>query len=143
GGVVMVRDDSLYPSRIRSRLPHPPVVLFGFGAWPVLESPTLAVLNSRWVTERTVTASLAVARAAVEQGVSLSGGGVKASHRITTVAARAAAAPRVIALDRGIFATFGAQTDRDPFGFGPGRGPLDRDRTLVVSPFRLMDHAVA
>ncbi|HYD48761.1 MAG TPA: hypothetical protein VEB21_10455, partial [Terriglobales bacterium] len=47
------------------------------------------------------------------------------------------------ALDRGIFATFGAHTERDPFGFGPGRGPLDRSRTLVVSPFRLMDHAVA
>lgn len=33
--------------------------------------------------------------------------------------------------------------DRDPFGFGPGRSPLDAERTLVLSPFRLMDHAVA
>jgi hypothetical protein len=47
----------------------------------------------------------------------------------------------VIVLDRGIFATFGARLDRDPFGFGPGRSLLDADRTCVVSPFRLMDHA--
>lgn len=142
-GRSFVLSDHDYPARARERLPSPPVVLYGFGSWEVLEAPTLAVLNSRSVTERTVTASLAVARTAVEQGFTLIGGGMKASHRITAVAARAAAAPRVVVLDRGIFATFGAATDRDPFGFGPGRSALDRARTLVFSPFRLMDHAAA
>jgi hypothetical protein len=33
--------------------------------------------------------------------------------------------------------------DRDPFGFGPGRAVLDAARTLVLSPFRLRDPAVA
>jgi hypothetical protein len=31
----------------------------------------------------------------------------------------------------------------DPFGFGPGRMALDVEHTLVLSPFRLLDHAVA
>ena len=31
----------------------------------------------------------------------------------------------------------------DPFGFGPGRMALDAERTLALSPFRLLDHAVA
>lgn len=143
GGRALVAHHPAYPERLRYRMSLPPPVLSGFGSWNVLAEPTLAVLNSRTVTERTVTASLAIARAAVAQGLTLVGGGMKASYRITSVAARASAAPRVVVLDRGIFAAFGTQTDRDPFGFGPGRGPLDLGRVLVLSPFRLGDHAVA
>lgn len=142
GGRAWILDEPEYPRRLRERLEHPPPIVFAFGAWPVLDGPTIAVLNSRSISERTVTASVAIARTAVEQGFTIVGGGMKASHRITAVAARAAAAPRVVVLDRGLFATFGARTDRDPFGFGPGRGVLDRDRVLVVSGFRLTDHAV-
>jgi len=132
-----------YPARLRDRLRPPPAMVSMLGEATVLDLPTLAVLNSRAIDDRVVRASHAAVQAAIEQGFSVISGGMKASHRIAAVAARAAAAPRAIVLDRGLFATFGAQVDRDPFGFGPGRGPLDNRRTLVLSPFRLADHAVA
>jgi len=138
---VALVDEAGYPARVRQRLEPPPVVLYGYGAEAVLEAPTLAVLNSRTISEHAVAASLAVVRSAAAQGFTLVCGGMKTGYRIAAVAGRAAAAPRVIVLDRGIFAAFGARFDRDPFGFGPGRSMLDSDRTLVLSPFRLMDHA--
>ncbi len=139
-GSVWLLDEVGYPGRVR-RLAPPAVVVYGFGAAAVLDPPTLAVLNSRTISEHSVAASLAAVQAAAAQGFTLVSGGMKTGYRIAAVAGRAAAAPRVIVLDRGIFATFGARLDRDPFGFGPGRSALDAERTLVLSPFRLMDHA--
>jgi predicted Rossmann fold nucleotide-binding protein DprA/Smf involved in DNA uptake len=141
GGAVWLADDPEYPVRLRGRLEPLPVVVYGFGATAVLEERTLAVLNSRTIAEHCVSASLAVVQAAVAQGFTLVTGGMKTSYRVAAVAGRAVAAPRVVVLDRGIFATFGARLDRDPFGFGPGRSALDAARTFVLSPFRLMDHA--
>lgn len=142
GGEAWLPDAAGYPERVRRRLDPPPAVLYGFGSPEPLRSPTLAVLNSRTLGEHAVSASLAAVQAAAAQGFTLVSGGMKTSHRIAAVAGRAAAAPRVIILDRGIFATFGAHLDRDPFGFGPGRMALDGERTFVLSPFRLLDHAV-
>jgi predicted Rossmann fold nucleotide-binding protein DprA/Smf involved in DNA uptake len=141
GGAVYLPTDADYPARLRRRLNPPPMVLSTFGSHALLAAPTLAVLNSRTISEHAVTASLAVVQTAAAQGFTLAGGGMKTGYRIAAVAGRAAAAPRAIMLDRGIFATFGARLDRDPFGFGPGRSALDAERTLVLSPFRLMDHA--
>ena len=141
GGSVMLADLPDYPARLQ-RLPVPPAVLYSAGARALLSSPTLAVLNSRTITEQRVAASLALVQAAAGQGFTVVSGGMKTTYRIAAVASRAAAARRVIVLDRGIFAAFGARLDRDPFGFGPGRAALDASRTLVLSAFRLMDHAV-
>jgi predicted Rossmann fold nucleotide-binding protein DprA/Smf involved in DNA uptake len=141
GGSVALADDAEYPARVHQRLRPFPAVLYSFGAAAVLQAPTLAILNSRTISEHAVSASLAVVQAVVAQGFTLVTGGMKTGYRIAAVAGRAAAAPRVVVLDRGIFATFGARMDRDPFGFGPGRSALDAERTLVISPFRLLDHA--
>jgi len=143
GGAVALCGEATYPARVRQRLTPPPVVLYSYGAPPLLATPLLAVLNSRTISEHSVAASLAVVQAAAAQGFTLVTGGMKTGYRIAAVAGRAAAAPRVVVLDRGILSTFGARMDRDPFGFGPGRSALDPERTLVLSPFRLMDHAVA
>lgn len=142
GAAVWVSAEAPYPNRLTARLAVPPPWLAAVGEPSVLGSPTLAVLNSRGIDERVVAASHAAVQAAIAQGFTLVSGGMKASHRISAVAARAAAAPRAVVLDRGLFSTFGGQPDRDPFGFGPGRGALDTRRTLVLSPFRLCDHAV-
>ncbi len=141
GGTVCLADDVEYPERARARLQPAPAVLYSFGAASVLGGPTVAVLNSRTISESAIHASLTAVQAAGAQGLTLVTGGMKTGYRIAAVAGRAAAAPRVIVLDRGIFATFGARLTCDPFGFGPGRGPLDAHRTLVLSSFRLMDHA--
>lgn len=140
GGWVALCGDAEYVPRVGERLTPPPVVLYGFGARAVLQVPKLAVLNSRAISEHGVSASLAVVQHAAAQGFALVTGGMKTGYRIAAVAGRAAAAPRIVVLDRGLFATFGARFDRDPFGFGPGRSALDAARTLVLSPFRLMDH---
>jgi predicted Rossmann fold nucleotide-binding protein DprA/Smf involved in DNA uptake len=142
GAEAWLVDAAGYPDRVRQRLDPPPAVLYGFGSAAPLAAPTVAVLNSRTFGEHAVSASLAAVQAVAAQGFTLVSGGMKTSHRIAAVAGRAAAAPRVIVLDRGIFAAFGAHLDRDPFGFGPGRMALDAQRTFVLSPFRLMDHAV-
>lgn len=141
GGDAWSVSDTTYPPRLARRLVPPPPVLYAVGAAALVEQPTLAVLSSRMLSEHTVPATTAIAQAAVAHGFTLIGGGMKASYRVASVAARAAGAPRVIVLDRGVFATFGARADRDPSGFGPGRAALDVTRTLVVSPFRLGDHA--
>ncbi|MFQ5666922.1 MAG: DNA-processing protein DprA [Candidatus Binatia bacterium] len=141
GGTVCLAGDPAYPPGLYHRLQPPPAVLYSVGPFAVLQAPTLAVLNSRTITEHAVASSLVVVRAAAAQGFALVTGGMKTSYRIAAVASRAAAAPRVVVLDRGIFATFGARLDCDPFGFGPGRSRLDSEHTLVLSPFRLMDHA--
>lgn len=141
GGWVALSADPDYVALVRERLDPPPMVLYALGSPTLLHSPKLAVLNSRVIGEHAVAATLAAVHAAAAQGFTLVTGGMKTGYRIAAVAGRAAAAPRIIILDRGMFATFGAHFDRDPFGFGPGRRMLDAEHTLVLSPFRLMDHA--
>jgi predicted Rossmann fold nucleotide-binding protein DprA/Smf involved in DNA uptake len=136
-------EDPHYPARLRQRLRPPATVVYGIGNHAVLHGLTLAVLNSRTLTESSVSASLLTVQAAAAQGFTLVGSGMKSTYRITAVASRAAAAARVLVLDRGLFTAFGARLDRDPSGLGPGRAALDTQRTLVLSPFRLLDHAVA
>lgn len=143
GGCVWSMEDPHYPARLRQRLRPAATVVYAMGNAAVLHGLTLAVLNSRSLNEASVAASLLAVQAAAAQGFTLIGSGMKSTYRITSVASRAAAAPRVMVLDRGLFAAFGARTDRDPSGLGPGRAALDTERTLVLSSFRLMDHAVA
>ncbi len=142
GGAVWALDDPAYPSRLRHRPCHPPAVLYALGNLAALDLPTVALLHSRTLGGDAIAVTPRLVHAAAADGFAVVSGGMKATHRIVAVAARAVAAPRVIVLDRGMVATFGVAFDRDPFGLGPRRGCLDRNRTLVVSPFRLMDGAV-
>ncbi len=143
GGWVWGIADAEYPRRLRERVVPPPVVVFACGAAAALDRPTLAVLHSRTLTEHTVQATTAIAQQAAGQGFAVVSGGMKATYRIASVAARAAQATRVIVLDRGLFATLGAQFDRDAFGLVNGNNRLDLEHSLILSPFRLMDHAAA
>ena len=143
GGVdVWLPDNARYPARWRTRLDPAPPIVFALGSPSVLAGETLAVLNSRTLSERAITTTIRVVQAAAGQGLVLVSGGMKATHRIPAVLGRAAPA-RAIVLDRGVLAAFGRHLDREPFGLGPGRAALDATRTLVLSPFRLRDHAVA
>jgi predicted Rossmann fold nucleotide-binding protein DprA/Smf involved in DNA uptake len=143
GGVgVWLPDHAAYPARWRERLDACPPIVFGLGTPVALAGETLAVLNSRNLSERAVTVTIRVVQAAAAHGLAVVSGGMKATHRIPAVLGRAASG-RAIVLDRGLFASFGRHLDRDPFGLGPEAAALDADRTLVLSPFRLRDHAVA
>ena len=131
-----------YPERLRGRLKPPPGVLFGYGKWPLLTTPTLAVLNSREIATHMLQATHAVSEAAAQAGFTLVCGGMKANHRIAAVAARAARADRIIVLDRGLLVSFDPGFQRDAFGFGPMRSEFNSERSLAISPFRLLDHAM-
>ncbi len=134
-------EDSAYPRRWVQRADPPPALVYLWGNAAVLESPTLAILNSRIITEQSVTATMQVSQWAVREGFALVTGGMKTTHRIAAVSVRAVGAPRIIVLDRGLLASFGSDFQHDPFGFGPGRARLDPCATLVLSPFRPCDHA--
>jgi len=133
--------DPGYPHRWRRCADPAPPVVYLYGNPAVLALPTVAILNSRTVTAATVSTTVRIVQCAAREGFTLVTGGMKSTHRIAAVAVRAAAAPHVVVLDRGLFATFGADLASDPFGFGPGRCAFDSARTLVVSSFRLNDHA--
>jgi hypothetical protein len=115
--------------------------VYQHGNAAVLAAPTLAVLSSRDVTERSVLATVQVTRAAARDGFTLVSGGMKTTHRIAAVSGRATGTRRTIVLDRGILSTFGKHFGRDPFGFSPGKARFDVAGTLVLSPFRPDDHA--
>ena len=133
--------DQVYPRRLSERAGQAPPLLYLYGNVDTLGERTLGVLNSRNVTEHSVTATLQVARRAAADGFTLITGGMKTTHRIAAVATRATGSRRAVVLDRGLFAAFGNDLSRDPFGFGPQQSRFDRRTSLAVSPFRPYDHA--
>src|SRR5215470_4582003 len=133
--------DAHYPSRWSMRADPVPPVAYLYGAFAALSRPTVALLTSRTVDEQTVVATMRVAQRAAQEGFALAVGGMKSTHRIAAATARAAGAPRLVVLDRGLFAAFGGPPEFDPFGFGPGRTRFDPRTTLALSVFRPHDHA--
>jgi predicted Rossmann fold nucleotide-binding protein DprA/Smf involved in DNA uptake len=141
GAAIGDTSDARYPARWRERATPPPPLVYWCGNPGVLHAPTLAVLNSRTITAGTVGATIRLVRRAGAEGYTIVTGGMKSAYRIAAVAARATDAPRAMVLDRGLFAAFPRGLGRDPSGFGPNHSPLDHARTVVLSPFRLRDHA--
>jgi predicted Rossmann fold nucleotide-binding protein DprA/Smf involved in DNA uptake len=141
GARVSQRGDACYPKRWADRGDPPPPLAYMYGAPQLLDVPSVALLASRGVSEQIVAATVHIAQRAAREDFALVVGGMKSTHRIAAVTARAAGAPRVVVLDRGLFAAFGGQPEFDPFGFGPGRSRFDPRSTLVLSMFRPHNHA--
>lgn len=137
-----MRGDRHYPGGWQRRAVPPPPLAWMHGDVHLLARPTVAVLHSRLVTDRTVAATLRLVHAVAEDGLALALAGMKTAHRIAAAAARARAIPRLVVLDRGLLAAFGGRLDTDPFGVGPRRAAFDPRHTLALSPFRPDDHAV-
>jgi predicted Rossmann fold nucleotide-binding protein DprA/Smf involved in DNA uptake len=130
-----------YPRAWVQFLTQPPPVVFALGDTMLLQQPTAAVLNSRSPSVEAIVATRAVVARAARDGFCVASGAMKLGHRIAAASARAAQAGRIIVLDRGLFAALGDATERDIFGLSTGHLRLDRSRTLVLSPFRLDNHA--
>lgn len=135
-------DDPLYPNAWRDRGAPAPALAYLHGNPALLRRPSVALLHSRVIDEATVSAIVRLTRAVAAAGCAVAVGGMKTTHRLTAVTARALGGPRLVVLDRGLLAAFGGQLDRDPFGFGPQHMRFDGGRTLVLSPFRPDDHAL-
>lgn len=133
--------NSMFPRRwVDCPRPCPPIV-YQHGNPSVLDTPTVAILSSRDITERSVIATVRTIRAVARDGFTLVTGGMKTTHRIAAVSGRATGAKRAIVLDRGILAAFGKHAGRDPFGFSPGKARFDPAACLVLSSFRPNNHA--
>jgi predicted Rossmann fold nucleotide-binding protein DprA/Smf involved in DNA uptake len=141
GGEALLSSDPRYPQAWVQYLSHPPPLVYGFGDESLLQLPTAAVLNSRAPSAEAMIATRAVVERAARDGFCVASGAMKLGHRIAAASARAAQAARIIVLDRGLFAALGDETERDIFGLASGHLRLDRTRTLVLSPFRLRNHA--
>lgn len=142
GGVSLSASDGPeYPDRWRARAVPIPPIAYWYGNRRVLNTPTVAVLNSRTITASAVSATIRLVQRLSTEECTVVTGSMKSTYRIAAVTARAAGTPRVIVLDRGLFAAFPHGLNRDPSGFGPRHSLLDPQRTLVLSPFRLHDHA--
>lgn len=141
GGLALVNGGREYPRAWVQYLSQPPPVVFALGDPALLQSPTAAVLNSRAPSVDAIVATRAIVERAARDGFCVASGAMKLGHRIAAASARAAQAARIIVLDRGLFAAVGDESERDIFGLVSGRLRLDRSRTLVLSPFRLNNHA--
>lgn len=141
GGVAMLYGTNEYPRAWVESLAEPPPLVFALGDTALLQQPTAAVLNSRSPSVDAMIATRAVVARAAQDGFCVASGAMKLGHRIAAASARAAQAARVIVLDRGLFSALGDETERDIFGLASGKLRLDRTRTLVLSPFRLNNHA--
>lgn len=130
-----------YPAGWHRFLDLPPPLVYCAGNPRLLREPKVAILASRGITERSVGALVTIAQSAARLSMTVVSGGMKSTHRIVTVTARACGARRIVVLDRGILTALGRHPGLDPFGFGPARAPLDAHSTLVLSPFRASDHA--
>jgi DNA processing protein len=141
GGRALVCGEAEYPRAWVQYLSQPPPIVFALGDTALLQLPAAAVLNSRSPSAEAIIATRAVVERAARDGFCVASGAMKLGHRIAAASARAAQAARVIVLDRGLFAAVGDESERDVFGLTSGRLRLDRNRTLVLSPFRLHNHA--
>lgn len=141
GGVALILGGPGYPCAWEQYLRVPPPVVFALGDTDLLQLPAAAVLNSRTPSSDAIVATQAVIEIAAGEGFAVATGAMKLGHRVAAAAARAARAPRIIVLDRGLFAALGDETERDIFGLTSGHLRLDRTRTVVLSAFRLDNHA--
>lgn len=107
--------DPHYPHALEALDPDPPGVLFLYGNARLLESRTFAVLSSR----KSPPAALDLVERLAEEGV-LSGETLTAGHD-TPEYQRAAVvplrwgAPRILVLDRGLYAALGEELSDEPF----------------------------
>ncbi len=141
GGLALLVGAADYPRAWVQYLSQPPPVVFALGDTALLQSPAAAVLNSRSPSVEAILATRAIVERAARDGFCVASGAMKLGHRIAAASARAAQAQRIIVLDRGLFSAVGDESERDIFGLTSGRLRLDRSRTLVLSAFRLNNHA--
>ena len=141
GGQPLLCGDPEYPAAWIQFLAQPPPFVFALGDTALLQHPTAAILNSRSPSAEAIIATRRIVERAARDGFGVASGAMKLGHRIAAASARAALAARIIVLDRGLFAALGDETERDIFGLTSGHLRLDRTRTLVLSPFRLENHA--
>jgi DNA processing protein len=134
---------ALYPARIESFCENPPAYVFLYGNCSVLDNKTFCVLASR-DSNRSVEDRVEqeVERGVLEPKTLVTGANTGAYMRGAVVPLRWGA-PRILVLDRGLFAALGDNLDQEPFPAARlWRYKFDPMTDLVVSAFRPDDHFI-
>lgn len=135
--ILATQRSPIYPRRLEVFCQPPPGYVFLYGNYTALDGKTFCVLASRDASEE----ELAKVEKSVEVGVlepmTLVSGANTAAYQRAAVVPLRWGAPRILVLDRGLFAALGDGLDQEPFSAARlWRYRFDPSVDLVVSPFR-------
>lgn len=107
--------DEHYPASIQEMDPNPPGVLFLYGNVSLLQARTFAVLCSRQSPPHALDVVEKLAEEGVLNGETLVAGHDTPEYQRAAVVPLRWGAPRILALDRGLFAALGDELKDEPF----------------------------
>lgn len=124
----------LFPTQLESFLKTPPFYLFLYGNIPLLKAKKFAVIASQGATHKHMQQVEAMTEAGVLKGETLVVGVNTDAYKRAAVVPLRWGAPRIIVLDRGLFAALGENLDQEMFPAARlWRYRFDPEVDLVVS----------
>jgi DNA processing protein len=135
--------DPTYPHLIEEMDPDPPGILYLFGNARLLEGQTFCVLNSRLAYPADLDLMERLCEEAVLNSEVLVSGHDKLTYQRTAVVPLRWGSPRILCLDRGVFAVLGSDLRQEAFSAARlWRYEFDKSTDLVIGPFRPHGHFV-
>jgi predicted Rossmann fold nucleotide-binding protein DprA/Smf involved in DNA uptake len=143
GVEILTLQDAAYPSRLVNCIEEPPALLFTYGNQQLLSQSTFCALTSRKPTKLGLAnIEVVVERMVFEHKVLVSGHNTDGYKRASVTGLRWGA-PRILALDCGLFAGLGDNLTNEPFRVARlYRYQFDPKTDLVISPFRPSDRYI-
>lgn len=132
---LLTAEDALYPERALTYCSSPPGFLFAYGNLSVVGQATFCVAQSRNPSDEALRKlEKVVEEGVLSGGVLVTGANTPAYKRGAVVPLRWGS-PRILVLDRGLFAALGDGLDQEPFPAARlWRYSFDPEVDLVVSP---------
>jgi predicted Rossmann fold nucleotide-binding protein DprA/Smf involved in DNA uptake len=138
GVVLLPPGDPAYPDRIATFYHGEPPLLYARGNLGLLETRSVALLNSARPSPEDLENTLGLARRLSEAGVTLLASPEGASHNLVGTAARQAEGQAIVVLHQGLLTVFDGHPERDSLPLSRRiEQKLDLERTLILSPFRM------
>jgi len=135
--------DAAYPAAL-DEMPEPPAILFLYGDHHLLSEPSFALLASHTVSEQGLQELETLAQSLLAQEFTPLVSATQPAYQRALLCAVRQNAPYILALDRGLLATFGTDLRREPLKQARiWQAEFDPDRALALSPFRPRDGWVA
>jgi DNA processing protein len=135
--------DAAYPAAL-DEMPEPPAVLFLYGDHTLLSEPSFALLASHTVSAQGLQELETLAQSLMAQGFTPIVSATQPAYQRALLCAVRQNAPYILALDRGLLATFGEDLRKEPLKQARiWQAEFNPDRALALSPFRPRDGWVA
>ncbi|MFY9234758.1 MAG: DNA-processing protein DprA [Fimbriimonadaceae bacterium] len=137
GVTLVTAADVHYPAVVEEMDADPPGVLFLYGNNRLLEARTFCVLSSRNSPPAALDQIEKLAEEGVLQGETVVSGHDTPEYQRSALVPLRWGAPRILCLDRGLFAALGGELKEEPFRAARlWRYEFDPKTDLVVSPFQ-------